>query len=320
MDLQIDQKSHVPVHVQLEAQIKHLILAGRFEVGSRLPSIRALAGYLRINRNTVARVMADLEREGYVESRRGSGIYVLEPRVDAENLERREVLEWVMDLAAARGVPVEDLAYALLARAGAEPREKSRILFIECTRAELDQFSAELERQLPVEVERVLLEDLPSKVAEEEEPPWRMAVTTFFHVHEVQEVMNPRGVETVALLAEANLESLRRLTELPAGTPVGVVGWGRTCMENLSRSIEGAGLDHLRFVQIYLDEDSPDDTWISLEEVRAVVCATITAKKLRELGIPEGLEIIEEDRTLDKGGIEMLGRMLRALPGTGRKK
>jgi GntR family transcriptional regulator len=320
MDLQIDQKSHVPVHVQLEAQIKHLILAGRFEVGSRLPSIRALAGYLRINRNTVARVMADLEREGYVESRRGSGIYVLEPRVDAENLERREVLEWVMDLAAARGVPVEELAYALLARAGAEPREKSRILFIECTRAELDQFSAELERQLPVEVERVLLEDLPSKVAEEEEPPWRMAVTTFFHVHEVQEVMNPRGVETVALLAEANLESLRRLTELPAGTPVGVVGWGRTCMENLSRSIEGAGLDHLRFVQIYLDEDSPDDTWISLEEVRAVVCATITAKKLRELGIPEGLEIIEEDRTLDKGGIEMLGRMLRALPGTGRKK
>jgi hypothetical protein len=57
------------------------------------------------------------------------------------------------------------------------------------------------------------------------------------------------GIETVALLAEANIESLRRLTELPEGTPVGVVGWGQTCMENLSRSIEGRGLDHLRFVQ-----------------------------------------------------------------------
>lgn len=320
MDLQIDQKSHVPVHVQLEEQIKHLILSGRFEVGSRLPSIRALAGFLRINRNTVARVMTDLERAGYVESRRGSGIYVLKPPVDAEDLERREVLERVMDLAAARGVPVEELAYALLARAGAEPREKSRILFVECTRAELDQFSAELERQLPVEVERVLLDELASKVASEEEPPWRMAVTTFFHVHEVQEVMDPHGVETVALLAEANLESLRRLTELPAGTPVGVVGWGRTCMENLSRSIEGAGLDHLRFVQVYVDEDSQDEVWTTLEGVRSAVCATITAKKLRELGIPEGLEIIEEDRTLDKGGIEMLGRMLRALPVTGGNK
>lgn len=304
----------------MEEQIKHLIVAGRFEVGSRLPSIRALAGFLRINRNTVARVMADLEREGYVESRRGSGMYVLEPPVDAEDLERREVLERVMDLAAARDVPVEELAYALLARAGAEPREKTRILFVECTRAELDQFSAELERQLPVEVERVLLEDLASKVAGEVEPPWRMAVTTFFHVHEVQEIMDPRGVETVALLAEANLESLRRLTELPPDTPVGVVGWGRTCMENLSRSIEGAGLDHLHFVQVYMDEDSRDDIWATLEEVRAVVCATLTAKKLRELGIPEGLEIIEEDRTLDKGGVEMLGRMLRALPVTGEEK
>ena len=42
-----------------------------------------------------------------------------------------------------------------------------------------------------------------------------------------------------------------------------------------------------------------------------MVCASITARRLRDLGIPEDLEIIEEDRVLDKGGIEMLGRMLR---------
>src|ERR671911_982181 len=188
MDLQIDSKSHVPVHVQLEGQIKHLILAGRFEVGNRLPSIRALAGYLRVNRNTVARVISDLEREGYVESRRGSGVYVVEPPMEAEDLKRQEVLERVMDLASAQGVPVEDLAYALLARAGAKPQEKTRILFVECTRAELDRFSDELEEQLPVEVEKVLLEDLAEKVMDTEDPPWRLAVTTFFHVHEVQEI------------------------------------------------------------------------------------------------------------------------------------
>jgi len=56
MDLQIISKSHVPVRVQLAQQIKHLILAGSFEVGDRLPSIRAMAGFLRVNRNTVARM------------------------------------------------------------------------------------------------------------------------------------------------------------------------------------------------------------------------------------------------------------------------
>ena len=310
MDLQINSKSHVPIHVQLEGQIKHLILAGRFEVGNRLPSIRALAGYLRVNRNTVARVISDLEREGYVESRRGSGVYVVTPPVDEEEAKRHEVLERVMDLAAARGVPFEELGYALLARGGVRPQEKMPILFVECTREELDQFSDELEEQLPVEVERVLLEDLAEKVVDTEDPPWRMAVTTFFHIHEVQEIVQPRGIEAVALLAEANIESLRRLTELPAGTPVGVVGWGRTCMENLSRSIEGAGLDHLRFVQVYVDEHT-DEVLETLDGVEAVVCASITARKLREIGVSKSMDIIEEDRILDQGGIEMLGRMLR---------
>ena len=297
----------------MKEQIKHLILTGTFEVGSQLPSIRAMAGFLRINRNTVARVISDLEREGYVESRRGSGVYVIEPPVDEEGLKRQEALARVMDLAAAQGVPVEELGYALLARAGARPQEKTPILFVECTSPELDQFSAELEEQLPVEVERVLLEDLPARISGEEEQPWRLAVTTFFHVHEVQELMAPLGIETIALLAEANLKSLQRLTELPAGTPVAVVGWGQTCMENLSRSIEGAGLDHLDLVQLYVNED-PQEVQPTLDGIRAVVCATITAKRLRELGVPEELEIIEEDRTLDKGGIEMLGSVLRQLP------
>ena len=314
MDLQINQKSHVPVHVQLEEQIKHLILTGTFEAGDRLPSIRALAGFLRVNRNTVARVISDLEREGFVESRRGSGVYVVEPPVNEEASRRQEVLERVMDLAAAQGVSVEELGNALLARSGVRPQEKVPILFVECTGAELDQFSSELEEQLPVEVEKVLLEDLPARLSEEGTPPWRMAVTTFFHVHEVQDLVEPFGVETIALLAEANIESLRRLTELPAGTPVGVVGWGRTCMENHSRSLEGAGLEHLDFRSVDVDESSTQEILGTLEGVKAVACATITAKKLRELGVPEELEIIEEDRTLDKGGIEMLGRMLRQLP------
>ena len=310
MDLRINSKSHVPVHVQLEGQLKHLILTGNFEVGSRLPSIRAMAGFLRVNRNTVARVFSDLEREGYVESRRGSGVYVLEPPVEAEDAMRQEVLERVMDLAAAHDVPIEDLAYALLARAGTKPREKTRILFVECTRAELEQFAGELEEQLPVEVERALIEDLPERLSGVDDPPWRLAVTTFFHIHEVQELVEPRGIEAVALLAEATLESLQRLMELPSDTPVGVVGWGRTCMQNLSRSIEGAGLDHLDFIQVYVD-GGPDEVMETLDEVEAVVCASITARRLRELGVPEGLEIIEEDRILDQSGIEMLGKILR---------
>ncbi len=146
---------------------------------SRLPSIRALARYLQINRNTVARVISDLEREGYVESRRGSGVYVTQPPVAEEDLKRQEVLERVMDLAAAQSMPVEELAYALLARAGTRTPKRVPTLFVECNEPELEQYKAELEEQLPVKIEGVLTEDLEDRVSDEE-LPWRLAVTTFF--------------------------------------------------------------------------------------------------------------------------------------------
>jgi hypothetical protein len=53
--------------------------------------------------------------------------------------------------------------------------------------------------------------------------------------------------------------------------------------------------------------------------VPVIVCSSFTARRLREFGAPEDLEILEEDRTLDKGGLEMLGRMLRELPQDRRR-
>lgn len=310
MDLQINSKSHVPVHVQLEEQLKHLILTGRFEVGSRLPSIRTLAGYLRVNRNTVARVISDLEREGFVETRRGSGVYVVEPPVDAEVLRRQEVLERVMELAASRGVSVEELGYALLARSGVPAPEKVPVLFVECNSPEVERYAAELEEALPVIVEPVLVEDLPARLSGEKELPWRIVVTTFYHVQEVERWMEPLGIETVALLTEATLEGLNRLSDLPEDTYVGVVGNSRTCTDNLLRSLEGAGLDHLKFFEI---EESAEGANLP-NDAKVVVCGSVVAQRLPELDLPEDVEVIVQDRTLSKGGVEMLGRMLRSLP------
>ncbi|WP_162924627.1 GntR family transcriptional regulator [Rubrobacter indicoceani] len=296
----------------MEEQIKHLILSGGVGVGERLPSIRALAGFLRVNRNTVSRVISDLEREGFVETRRGSGVYVLEPPVGGAERHRKEVIERVVDLAAARGVPLDEIAEALMERFRASGAEKTKILFIECTKEELDQFSDELEAQLPVEIERVMLEDL-EKTVSGGDPPWSLAVTTFFHVHEVEEIMEPLGVETVALLAEANIESLQKLMALPERTTVGIIGASETCMVNLARSLEGAGLGHLDLRgEVYIDDLNEADKLFD-EAQALLICSSITAKKISEMDKPERIEVIEENRTLDKGGVEMLGRMLREL-------
>jgi len=78
MQVQIELNGHLPVYVQLKEQIKFLILNGELEPGTKLPTIRQLAGFLGINRNTVQKAYQALEGEGLVECRRGLGCVVVE--------------------------------------------------------------------------------------------------------------------------------------------------------------------------------------------------------------------------------------------------
>src|SRR5258705_11417221 len=74
IQLQVDKQSPIPIRRQLTEQLKHVIESGGVPPDQALPSIRELAGFLGINPNTVARVIEDLKRSGYVEARRGEGV------------------------------------------------------------------------------------------------------------------------------------------------------------------------------------------------------------------------------------------------------
>ena len=72
----VDPKHPTPIYVQLDHGIRAAIATGRLPAGAQLPTVRQLAVELRVNANTVARVYADLERSGVVETRRGVGTFV----------------------------------------------------------------------------------------------------------------------------------------------------------------------------------------------------------------------------------------------------
>ena len=68
--------SGVAVYVQLIEQARHAVETGALRPGEQLPPIRKVAEELVINPNTVARVYRELERQGLIELRQGSGAYV----------------------------------------------------------------------------------------------------------------------------------------------------------------------------------------------------------------------------------------------------
>lgn len=74
--LQIDPDDPTPLYAQLEWAIRAAIARGELAEGAKLPTVRQLAVDLRVNANTVARVYAELERKGVLETRRGVGSFV----------------------------------------------------------------------------------------------------------------------------------------------------------------------------------------------------------------------------------------------------
>ena len=76
MIARIDFQSGVPVYLQIVQQVKAAAATGLIRPGDPLPSVRALAEDLRINRNTVARAYAELESESVIETCQGSGCFL----------------------------------------------------------------------------------------------------------------------------------------------------------------------------------------------------------------------------------------------------
>jgi len=323
--LRVNRQSAVPVHVQLQTQIRHLICTGSLKPGMQLPTVRQLAGFLRINRNTVARALADLHQDGYLESCQGRGTFVVDRPPSREGRAARSLERLVQDAvdrARRLGFTHEELLATIAARApqGRAARSvKTRALLVECNQPELSRYREQLEEELSLHVDRLLVEEFQARAAREPAflDDYRAVITTFFHIHEVKKALPPNAPPAVALLSEANISSLLRLTELPEGTTIGLVCSTPKGSENLLSSIQSAGLAHL--VPVLASADDPWAIDRLLEKTRTIVCSEQAVDRIRTQ-VPLDVEVIIAHRRLDAGGIEMLRDLLVELEGRSRAR
>ena len=78
MEWQIDNNK--PVYIQLVEQLKMKIISGDIELDSKLDSVRNLAAEAMVNPNTMQKALAELERQGFVYSKRTSGRFVTDDK------------------------------------------------------------------------------------------------------------------------------------------------------------------------------------------------------------------------------------------------
>ncbi len=106
----VDVSAAVPPYEQIRSQVAAQIRSGELPHGHRLPSIRQLAGDLRVAPGTVARAYSELESAGLISSSRASGSTVVAPQPATASIGELEVaVNRLLDEAVRAGLNRADL-------------------------------------------------------------------------------------------------------------------------------------------------------------------------------------------------------------------
>src|SRR5436190_4051846 len=96
----LDRSSGLPLYRQICQRLREAILSGELSEGTRLPTERALARELEVNRTTVMNAYNELASEGLIEGHVGRGTIVkrsfFEPDDESFN---HEIPTWLFGLA-----------------------------------------------------------------------------------------------------------------------------------------------------------------------------------------------------------------------------
>ena len=97
MDISVNVKDGVPLYRQIANQIRYMVASGLLQPGEEVMAVRTLALKLLVTPNTVVKAYDELERDGVITRRRGSGTYVADLKTPLANRERNRIIEQRVD-------------------------------------------------------------------------------------------------------------------------------------------------------------------------------------------------------------------------------
>src|SRR2546427_8258686 len=301
--LRVQRDGPLPIAEQIAEQLMTLLRSGRLRAGQRLPPVRVLAGFLRVNRNTVGKVYAALERTGYLLTTPGRGTYVSAslPRQSEDTL--APLIDRLLDEAAAHGIGEPELHAIVVGRAAQRARgDRPRVGLVECNTSDLAYFSRQLAARLRVPLVPVLLSDLPRAASTLD-----LVATTMFHVEEVRRLL-PRH-EVVGLMAMPELSTLEVVAQLPSDAKVALVCATEEGVRSKERSIHAVGIRRPNLMTATLQQEGK-----LADVLRRADVVLASPKVLERLSgrIPSKAKVVAFASVLNDGAVGLLEDRIRA--------
>lgn len=290
-----------PIADQIGTQLRALIESGRLRSGDRLPPVRVLAGFLRVNRNTVAKVYAALERAGVLSTTPGRGTFVTAPVASGKSDALLPLIDRLLREARHEGVSAADVAALVSRRAGDDGR-RPRVGFVECNVSDLAYFSRQVGDRLHIPLTPVLLGDLKSKLDDLD-----IIATTMFHIEEVRR--SAPNHEVVGLMALPEFATLAHVAGIAPDARVALVCATEEGVRSKAQSIRAVGLKRPRLATATLLQ--PD----RLKTVLASADVVLASPKVLEriaADIPPQARVIPFASVLGDEAMQLLEQRIHA--------
>ena len=271
----------VTLREQLVTQVVLAILSEDLRPGQRLPSTRELARRFRLHPNTVSAGYRQLDREGWVQFRRGSGVYVRETKAEGAISSTLALDRLVAELTrSARNLGIPLAVVRNRMRRWLELQPLDHFLLIEADEELRRILAAELKEALTLPVKSCGLvasrgsKKASRKFADELE---RGIPVTLAGKEAIVGPKLPAGTELLTLQVRSVPASLAGWLPAPAGVLVGVASRWPGFLKSARTILVAAGFscDSLVF------RDARRRNWQrGLKETAAVVCDAVTAAAL----------------------------------------
>jgi DNA-binding transcriptional regulator YhcF (GntR family) len=294
----------VPLVTQIRDQILSAISVGDLRPGERLPTVRQLAGFLGINRNTVAQAYRLLENDGHIITRAGGGTTVAgdpDAPAPAASEQLRAIVVEAFRQARAAGFTAREfakLAYYASVREDAVPAH--RIVVIDDYRGELDFMCAAIRRALPgSQVDALLVAEL--QAADPAHVRQRMsavdcALVAFYCLETVRPILTAANVPIVVAGIGPTLGALRRIADECASKRVAIVCTEPNGPDHMEAALRRVGIT---FVFEPLHGHAHDDKLAKiLAECEVVIASPGSADLVRDLA--EGKPVIGYSRLVSE--------------------
>lgn len=314
MNLTVNKKMGMPIHEQLFLQIKSQILMGEISAGTRLPSVRQMSDFIKVNRHTIARAYTDLEKEGLVETFASSGTFVKET-VPAKQIEEPDPIDLqrlIMDTikkANQMGYSNRQIVETVYSSILLEDAVKLKALFVECNPYALEQFISDIKKDLDIDISGCLLEDIQED-DQEHFKQYDLIMTTVGHYPELK--MKLDGLNNIyALNIGPYLSVANQIKQLEPHSKVAIICVNKHGTDGLVSSLVDLGIPKKNLIPAEVSD--PDKMSRAMSEADVLVVSNYAMSQSPELFKERNKHVIIYTNVLQRPSISMIHELIKMI-------